>query len=116
MTVEFIKKSINETQRAEENNKVKTIVENTLKEIEMMRTAMEANNRVKDDIIRRLDENRKQSDEMHHDLSRRAKSNERRSLMELEYRVLQVELEKLELERSTMLQEMVVKQKNQILH
>ena len=35
--------------------------------------------------------------------------------MELEYRVLQVELEKLELERSTMLQEMVVKQKNQIL-
>ena len=35
MTVEFIKKSINETQRAEENNKVKTIVENTLKEIEL---------------------------------------------------------------------------------
>ena len=35
MTVEFIKKSINEAQRAEENNKVKTIVENTLKEIEL---------------------------------------------------------------------------------
>ena len=35
MTVEFIKKSLNEKQRAEENNKVKAIVENTLKEIEL---------------------------------------------------------------------------------
>jgi kinesin family protein 18/19 len=103
------------SKRVSARQRRKGAIENTLKEIEMMRTAMEANNRVKDDIIRRLDENRKQSDEMHHDLSRRAKSNERRSLMELEYRVLQVELEKLELERSTMLQEMVVKQKNQIL-
>ena len=76
---------------------------------------MDSNLRVKDDIMRRLDENKKQSDKMHHDLGRRANSHERRSLMELEYRVLQVELEKLELERSTMLQEMVVKQKNQIL-
>ena len=35
MTVEFIKKSLNEKQRAEENNKVKAVVENTLKEIEL---------------------------------------------------------------------------------
>ena len=81
----------------------------------LLRGAMDSNLRVKDDIMERLDENKKQSDKMHHDLGRRANSHERRSLMELEYRVLQVELEKLELERSTMLQEMVVKQKNQIL-
>ena len=35
MSVEFIKKSLNEKQRAEENNKVKAVVENTLKEIEL---------------------------------------------------------------------------------
>ncbi len=35
MTVEFIKKSLNEKQRAEENNKIKAVVENTLKEIEL---------------------------------------------------------------------------------
>ena len=35
MTFEFIKKSLNEKQRAEENNKVKAVVENTLKEIEL---------------------------------------------------------------------------------
>jgi hypothetical protein len=93
----------------------KGAIKTTLKEIEELRGAMDSNARVKDDIMQRLDENKKQSDKMHHDLGRRANSNERRSLMELEYRVLKVELEKLELERSTMLQEMVVKQKNQIL-
>lgn len=93
----------------------KGAIKTTLKEIDELRGAMDSNARVKDDIMQRLDENKKQSDKMHHDLGRRANSSERRSLMELEYRVLKVELEKLELERSTMLQEMVVKQKNQIL-
>ena len=35
MAIEYIKKSTNEKQRSDDNEKVKEIVENTLKEIEL---------------------------------------------------------------------------------
>ena len=46
----------------------KGAIKTTLKEIDELRGAMDSNARVKDDIMQRLDENKKQSDKMHHDL------------------------------------------------
>ena len=59
-------------------------------QIQELNDAIRANERLKKDINERLDKNRKQADALRQELSTRANSQERRNLMELEYRVLKV--------------------------
>ena len=59
-------------------------------QIQELKDAIEANEQLKIDINERLDRNRTQADALRQELSTRANSQERRTLMELEYRVLKV--------------------------
>ena len=55
-----------------------------------LKNAISTNEKLKLDINNRLQKNRKQADALRQELATRANSHERRTLMELEYRVLKV--------------------------
>ena len=56
----------------------------------LLKDAISTNEKLKYDINNRLEKNRKQADALRQELATRANSHERRTLMELEYRVLKV--------------------------
>ena len=59
-------------------------------QVEELKDAISTNEKLKYDINNRLEKNRKQADALRQELATRANSHERRTLMELEYRVLKV--------------------------
>jgi hypothetical protein len=59
-------------------------------QVRELKDAIATNEKLKLDINNRLQKNRKQADALRQELATRANSQERRTLMELEYRVLKV--------------------------
>ena len=59
-------------------------------QVRELKDAISTNESLKSDINERLEKNRKQADALRQELATRANSHERRTLMELEYRVLKV--------------------------
>ena len=85
-------------------------------EVAELQRAVELNLSLKKDVEQRLEENEVESTRIRKRIESSVTTEERRELMEMECRVGLLELEKLELERSRMLNEMVVRQKDSALN
>ena len=84
--------------RRKVRNRRQDLIHRLSAQVEELKDAIATNEKLKLDINNRLEKNRKQADALRQELTTRANSHERRTLMELEYRVLKVRFLMLSLE------------------
>ena len=82
------------------------------RECEQLRKAIERNNEMKKSIAKRLRSNERQAERFRTTLASQITTQERRELMELQYRIGCLELENMELEQSRMVHDSIMKGKD----
>eukprot|EP01041_Mallomonas_annulata_P002644 gene2644-5192_t len=87
-------------------------IKDVWKETESLKKAIGKNSVVKKNITKRIRRNEKDAEQIRSEISQKVAGEDRRDLMELQYQVGRLELEKMELEQHTIVHESIVKGKD----